>query len=185
MNIPSFFQSGDTVSWNDTAQLINGISYDSSAYDLSYSLRGASVLDITATANTEGWATTITAAQSTILVAGSYRWAAYLTQTDVRITAGTGDLTIKPNIFALAAGTDIRSFYEKALADTEQAMADFAASGGKPKEYTVADKHYVFNDLKQIQDLAYYWNACVTAENAADQIAQGLGNPRRTFLRFG
>lgn len=185
MKIPAFLQSGDTLVWTDTPQTIGTTLYTSDAYTLTYSLRGVSVLDVIAESNGNGWQTTITAAQSAILNAGLYRWAAYLSKTDQRITAGTGDFKITTNIAELAAGSDIHTFYEKALANAEQALADFSASGGKPKEYTIADKHFVFNDIREILAIVNYWTAKVLTENAAEKIASGQGNPRRLFGRFG
>ena len=185
MNIPSFLQSGDTLIWTDSSQTINSKLFVSGEYALSYSLRGASVLDVSSIASGDGWQTTITSAQSAILAPGLYRWAAYLSKTGVRITAGTGDFKITANIAELAAGTDIRSFYEKSLAAAEQALADFSASGGKPKEYTIADKHFVFNDIGEILKIVNFWKARVITENSKEQIAQKQGNPRRLFGCFG
>jgi hypothetical protein len=178
-------QAGDTLVWSDNPQSINGNSYTATDYSLNYSLRGPSVLDVTAATDNDGWKTTITNVQSAILLPGQYRWAAYLTKTGERITAGTGDFKILDNIAGLTAGADVRSFYEKALAAAEQALADFSASGGKPKEYQIADKHFIFNDIKDILAIVNFFNAKVTGEDAAEKMAQGLGNPRRIFGRFG
>ena len=184
MRIPPILQSGDSASWHDGPQVINAIVYRSAGFSLKYSLRGPSVLDLTAVINGEGWQTSIGMTASANLAPGAYRWAAYLSSADQRITAGAGDLKITPNIALLPAGATALSFYEQALADAEKALADFSASGGKPKEYVIGDRRMTFSTLKEIQDALAYWNACVLYENTPDLLAQGLGNPRKNYILF-
>jgi hypothetical protein len=189
MRIPSFMQAGDTLVWGDHPQTIDRNGYTSSLYTLSYSLRGPSVLDVTSVANDDsGWQTTITSTQSAGLLPGKYRWVAYLVDIATqatRITAGVGDFYVKPDIFAQQAGSNTDTAAQAALKAARQALADFSASGGKPLEYTIADKHFKFNLITDIMKVVQYWQAVVVSEQAAENLAQGLGNPRRAFLRFG
>jgi hypothetical protein len=188
MRIPSFMQAGDTLVWGDHPQTIDRIGYTPELYTLSYSLRGPSVLDVTAETNGECWQTTITSTKSAGLLPGKYRWAAYLadkaTKT-TRTTAGVGDFFVKPDIYAQQAGSNTDTAAQIALKNARQALADFSASGGKPLEYTIADKHFKFNLITDIMKIVQYWEAVVVSEQTAENLAQGLGNPRRAFLRFG
>ena len=186
MRIPPWLQSGDSAVWEDDAQTLCRVSYDNTGYSLTYSLRGPSALDLTATSSStgSGWQTAITPTQSAALLPGKYRWAAYYTATGVRVTAAEGEIEIGINLQTLAAGTTILSFYEQALAACEQAMAAYTSTGGQPVEWAIGANRYRFNSLTEIQAAAAYFNACATAEETRDMIKNGQGNPRKLFVRF-
>ena len=190
MNIPQFMQAGDTLAWRDSARQINDVNYTAGVYTLSYAIRGPSVLDVTAVTSGDqgGWETTITGSASADLLPGRYRWSAYLTDIAtglIRVTAGMGDFYVRANVFAQTAGATTDTFAQAALKAAEQALADFTSSGGKPQEYSVGDKKFRFATVGEIYQALQYWNAVVTSETAQEQLQQGLGNPRRAFLRFG
>lgn len=184
MNIVPYLQSGDSAAWTDQAQILGGQRYDSTSYALTYSLRGPSALDLDAAQSGSGWLTTLTTTQSAALLPGPYRWAAYLTATDIRVTAGQGDMTVGQNLQTLPAGQSALTFYEQALADTESALAAYAQAGGQPIEWQVGQNRYRFNALPEIQSLAAYWRSCVLSEKTNASIGQGQGNPRKLFARF-
>lgn len=186
MKIITYLQAGDSAVWVDNSPIsIGDVIYTSTGYGLLYVLRGPSALDLTATEISTGWRTNITTIQSASLTPGPYRWAAYLTATGERITAGFGDLTIAPNLQTLPAGQSALSFYEQALADTEAAMAAYASANGRPIEWQIGQNSYKFNALPDIQALAAYWRSCIAFENGPQLLAQGQGNPRKSYVRWG
>jgi len=187
MNIFSSLPKGDSAYWHDEpVSDSQGKSYDSGAYALAYILAGpiATPLTLTAVADGNGWKTTLTATDSASLVPGKYWWQAVLTRTGERVSAGQGELTITANLGAVTGTFDGRSIAEKALADAETALASFQASGGKIKRYTIGSRTMEFHALAELLQVISYWRARVLGEQGASQIAQGLGNPRKLFVRF-
>lgn len=185
MNIPSTLRVGDTTSWRDEPVLIDGVRVDSSMYTLTHVLAGPSLpLTLTATADNGGWKTKLTVEQANALVAGEYSWQAVLTTTGERITVGSGQLTVLPNLASAASGFDGRTLAEKALADAEAALANYRATGGKIKSYTIGMRAMTFMDSSSILQEINYWKNRVSHEKAQQRIKNGLGNPRNLQVRF-
>lgn len=185
MKIPQTLTVGDTSSWTDDPLSIDGVRYASDLYTLTYELRGAAKATFVAVANGGGWKTTLSVGQAAALVAGSYVWAAYLSATNFRLTAGTGELVVAPDLAGVTASTyDGRSVAEKALADAESALASFKASGGKIKRYAIGQRQMEFASIGELLQVIGYWKAKVFNEQAAKDIANGLGNPRNLMVRF-
>jgi hypothetical protein len=187
MNIFSTLLQGDSAYWNDDPVTDSyGKRYDSGSYVLSYVIAGplASPLTLTAVANGTGWTTTLTAAQSATLQPGTYWWQAVITASGVRVTAGSGEFTIETNLAQLSGAYNGSTMAEKALADAEQALATFQTSGGKIKKYTIGMRTTEYQTQADLMIVVNYWRMRVANEGAASQIAQGLGNPRKMFVRF-
>lgn len=187
MNIFSTLLQGDSAYWNDDpVEDSYGKRYDSGSYTLAYIIAGpvASPLTLNAVANGIGWTTTLTAAQSAALQPGTYWWQAVITGTGVRITAGSGEFTIEANLAQVTGAYNGSSFAEQALADAETALASFQTSGGKIKKYTIGMRTTEYQTQADLMIVVNYWRMRVANEGAAKQIAQGLGNPRKMFVRF-
>lgn len=185
MNIFGTIQQGDSAIWDDTAQTIDNITYTSAGYTLKYELRGpGSPLTLTAVSNGGGWRTTLLTTDSANLAPGKWWWAAMLSATGVRVTAGSGELIVTADIAAAVAAFDGRSIAEIALADAEAALASFTSSKGKVKKYTIGNRSMEFATVPEILDVIHYWKARVMTELSAKSVAQGLGDPRRLFVRF-
>lgn len=185
MKIPSTLTTGDSAQWDDEAFVLNGVRYDSAAYALSYELRGPNRLSVNAVPNGKGWRTSITPVQSATLAAGPYWWSAIITATGVRVTAGSGQLTVLADLAAIAAnGYDGRTVAEKALADAEAALANLTSSGQKTKRYQIGTRNAEYYTATELIDAARYWRAKVLNEKTAKDIANGLGNPRNLYVRF-
>jgi hypothetical protein len=186
MNIFDTLAAGDSAAWpDDQIELPDGRLVGSSAWSLKYYLRGPSTLDLTAAASGTGWATTLTTVQSAGLAAGLYAWTAIVAGgASERITVGTGQLTITPDVTAQSAGVDPRSTAQRALAQCESAMATFNSTGGKVRKYTIGGREMEFQTIGDLMRLHAFWAARVMSEGASAAIAQGLGNPRNLFVRF-
>ena len=185
MNIPNIINAGDSATWTDDAFDLEGVSYTSAAYTLTYELRGASTLTLTATTSGTGWSTSITTTQSAALTPGVYAWAALLSKTGVRVTAGFGTLTVLPNIATQTAGYEARSTAQIALDAARAALADFTTNKRKIASYTIGDRAMTFENSAGILEIIRYWEQRVAIEGNAASVAAGAGNQRRLKIRFG
>ena len=190
LNIPSKIIAGDTVTWltDDLMGLdpLTGLSttYTSDQYVLSWSLRGAVALSLTAVASSgTGYKTTITSVQSATLTAGNYFWQAFVTKAGNRVTIGSGQTQIISN---LAVGTGVydgRMEVEKML-DAVTAAIQARLTGGAVLRYEIKGRDLERDPIPDLILLRDRLKVEVARAKAADKIAQGLGDPRRLFVRF-
>lgn len=189
MNIFASLMQGDSATWlDDPIRLPNGTLADpAGGWTLRYYLRGPVSKDLTATAAVSGggWSTTLTASDSALLTAGPYGWAAQVSKAGERLTVGRGQTTIERDLAAVSGTHDPRSAAQRALEACEAALATFSASGGKVKSYQIAGRTMEFQTLGEVLQLQKFWALRVATEQAAGQVAQGLGNPRNLYVRFG
>lgn len=185
--IPRSFKQGDSSTWKDNTLVdVQGNAYDSTGYTLKYTLAGpVAPTTYTAIADGPGWQTTITAAQSTLLVAGKYWWQAQLFGTDgsgnpTRITAAEGQLTVEIDLASVPQVYDGRTIAEQALAAAETAYATFSSSGGVLKSYRIGGREMTFQNLLEVKQQVDYWRARVVNEKSA---ANG-GRDRFLHVRF-
>ena len=185
MNIPAQITAGDSASWTDAPFIdAQGRLLDASVYTLKHLLRGPAALDLTAVSDGKGWKSSLTTTQSATLTAGAYTVVAQVSKSGERITVGSGRLTVLPDLSAQAAGYDGRSLAEKALADAESALADLTRSGAKVKEYKIGTREARYYTAPELISAITFWKARVMNERTAQDIANGLGNPRNLMVRF-
>jgi hypothetical protein len=175
MNIFSKLYAGDSASWHDDPRTIGGARYSSADWVLTYELRGPTVLTLAAVADSDGWRTTITTAQSSALQAGSYLWGAFLTRSGERKTVGTGALAVEANLATVAAPIDARTAAQRALADCEAALATFKSSGGKVKSYTIGTRQTEFHSLQDLMAVRRFW---------ARRVQRERGESRQLLVSF-
>jgi len=181
--IPSTFKQGDTPTWNDSPFVdANGVAYDSSSYQLRYALAGpiSAPLVLTAAQNGNSWQTTIAATDSANLTPGLYWYQAQLFATAFRLTIAEGELTIEADLAQAGANYDKRTVAEKALADAENALALFRASGGRLAAYTIGTTHVSFQSDRELLDVIKHWQRRVASERS---IAR-KGRDRHILARF-
>lgn len=185
MNIPTELVSGDSITWLDSATVDNlGNSVDSTSWTLAYAIKGNSNLTVTSTSSGSGWTTTITAAQSAPLSAGSYFWHAYVTSGSNRITLGQGTITIKANIAAIGStGFDGRSQIKQDL-DAVQSAIRSIIKGGAVVQYTIGNRSLTKMRMAELIELESKLKVDLAREEKAAKIAQGLGDPKNLFVRF-
>src|SRR5262245_38724636 len=118
---PTTFTAGDTVVW--TRQLRD---YHASAgWALSYSFRhetGGGKIDLTSSGTDDTFTTTIPAASSSLLNAGTWQWEAYSSKAGERYTIARGSTIITPNLFATNFNYDLRTSKKKAYDNAREAM---------------------------------------------------------------
>lgn len=192
MNIPSTIIAGDTVQWTDDAfadRLGNLIT--SAAYTLTYSIRGpftSGAVDLAGTAQGTGWALSLSAAQSAALNNGPaplrWYWQAAATAGGVRITAGDGQLLVRPNLLALSNATyDGRSQAEQDLAAVEAAIRARTA-GSAVQEYAIGSRNVKYMPMADLLTLRSRLQIVVRNERRRQAIKNQLGAPDRLGVRF-
>jgi hypothetical protein len=130
-------------------------------------------------------------AATAAIVPGSYGWTASATSGVDRFEVGSGRITILPNTVNTGL-LEERSTARQILYQLEARYLDFRtnqSSSGAVLSYQIGDRQMTFGDPQQfveslIKDISY-WRNKVWLEDASQSIAQGLGNPRKTFVRFG
>jgi hypothetical protein len=171
--------AGDTLAWTRAFSDFPA----SAGWGLTYAFRlqlGAGVLNVTASTVGDGFAATITAAQSALMTPGLWSWAAYVTKTTERYQVGTGTLTITPNLATIDYSTDLRSPVKRAYDNALKAWE--AVTLGQT--VTLNGRTYTQHNLK---DLIVYVDRCkadYAAELQAAQLAATGINPRKIGVRL-
>lgn len=190
MRAPQFITAGDSATWLDLpfADAL-GASVDSSAYTLTYSLRGpdqAAKKDLVGVPSGTGWQFSLATSDTAAFNAGGtpvrWYWAAYAAKTGVRLTAGEGVLVVKPNL-AAATTFDGRSVAEQILATVESAIQS-RINGDMVTEYTIGSRSLKKEPMTELLALRDRYRTIVSRERKAQAIKNGLGNPSRLGVRF-
>lgn len=135
----------------------------------SASASGADHLINVAAASTASWA------------AGSYQWRATASKSGEVYTVGTGTLTIQP-AFSVAT-LDVRSFAAKTL----EAIEAYLSNGNnlQAQEYEIAGRRLKRMSYPELIAARDKFRAEVAREISASNIARGLPDGRRVYVRFG
>lgn len=164
---PDRLTAGDTWTWSRAFP-----DYPATDFTLSYAIRGVSRLDWDASWVVEsgnGYVVTIPAASTADLEAGTYRWAAYVTDgSSNRYTAGQGVFTVDPDLSEFAAG-DAQTHNEKMLALVEAALEErltgVAAGGrGSVESYAVEGRQVSLIPTEQLTVLLNKYRRAVARE---------------------
>jgi hypothetical protein len=191
VKIPSQIRAGDTVKWRDLpSQDVFGNPVSSSAgWTLTYYLRfnknneGTTAVG---TAYQDGWELVIPQATTAGFDPGDWFWQAEATKSGEHITLGAGMLQVVPGLSYSGnpSAFDGRSQAHKDL-DAVDAAIRAIVSGGAVQEYRIGIRSLKKYDLAELHILRSRLIAEVKREQAADSIANGLGNPHSVFVRFG
>lgn len=189
MNIPAQIRAGDTVKWRDVAASDNlGNAVSSASWTLTYYLRTNTATEgatVVGTAYSTGWEFTIAATTSTAFDAGQWYWQAIATAGTDKLTLGAGQLEILAalNYTGTPGAFDGRSQAQKDL-DAVQAAIRSMISGGAVAEYTIGSRRLKKMEMADLLALESSLKASVKREQAAQLMANGLGNPHNLFVRF-
>lgn len=116
--------------------------------------------------------------------AGTYTWTRWVEKAGARQSLGSGEIEMAPDPATLTQGADLRTTAERALADAQAALANFQATGGRVKSYSIAGRSMEFDAAGDILKLVSYWQAEVMRERAAKAKRAGLPDPRRISIRM-
>lgn len=174
---PIQFTAGDTVRW--CKFLEDYLAGD--GWVVTYALRGASVIDLTAAASGDDHLITITAAESAEFAAGNYWWQSYATKAGERFQVDTGNLTIKENL-AAATTFDGRSHVKKVLDALEATIAGKASRD--QLSYSIAGRSLSRMSAEDVITWRDKYRAEYQQEVKAEKIRKGLGNNSIIRVRF-
>jgi hypothetical protein len=185
VKIPKEIFIGDSVTWLDdeTCDMMGNV-IASDLWTLKYAIRGATTLDLTATAHGDGWSTTISTVNSSAFSAGVYYWQAFATDaSNNRVTLGTGQITVHENLAAATSGYDGRSQIRQDLDAVKLAVRTMIA-GGAVQEYMIGTRSVKKMSLTDLLALESKLKVDLAREEKADKIRNGLGNPHNLGVRF-
>lgn len=190
MRIPLQITAGDSADWIDFSFADTvGASVASSQFELKYSLRGpaAEGLDLVGESHGSGWKFSLpmdrSAALNTSAVRVTWFWQAYATRGAQRITAGTGQLFVLPNLAGIAGAFDGRSQAEQALQKVEAALLA-RVNGDLVTEYTIHGRSLKKESTEALMALRKQYRRIVSRERKRESIKNGQGNPDMLGARF-
>lgn len=188
MNIPSSIVQGDTISWIDNSTVDSmGNAIDSSVWTLTWYFSGPTTFSVVSSANGSGWATTLSSVQTAAMVdavSPNYFWQARASKTGgVNVTIGTGVLQVIKDLSTANPGFDGRSQTEIDLAAVQTEIRA-RISGGLTIEYEIGNRRLRKESMTELLSLESSLKAQISKERRAQKIANGLGDPRNTFVRF-
>jgi hypothetical protein len=191
VNIPPIIVQGDSVTWRDIPTTDNlGNTISSPNWALSWYFNGPTTLTVSSTAYSGGWETSLTSAQTTALTAAAtsaqpnYYWQATASYGALKVTIGTGTLLIAKNLATATAGYENRSQAEQDLAAVQTEIRA-RVSGGATVEYQIGTRRLRKEPMTALLELESRYKLIVAKERQAQAIANGLGDPRNTYVRFG
>lgn len=191
MEIPAIIVQGDTITWRDTPTQDNlGNSISSPLWTLTWYFAGhGHNLTVVSTAYSGGWETSLTSVQTagltvTTLTKQPYSWQATASYGASKVTIGTGMLHVEQNLATAANNYDGRTQSEIDLAAV-QAEIRARISGGMTIEYEIGSRRLKKEPMTALLELESRLKMIVSKERQAQSIANGLGDPRNTFVRFG
>lgn len=176
---PLDITAGSTVKWKKTLSHYKA----SDGWTLTYAIRGATILDITASADGADHSVTLSATQTGALKSGTYWWNAYASKGVERFDVGTGTFTVKANLASLLGGAyDGRSHVKKVLDAIEATLEGRASTLDKETEINgVRVEFYSATELLLLYDR---YKAMYSKEVNAERIARGNKSRGIIYTRF-
>ena len=190
MTFPNEIRVGDYVQWRIPAsQDVFGNSISSPDWSVVYYLR-TNTAPIGATINSsafnDGFQFTIASNVTATFTAGSWFYQAVANKSGAeKQTIYTGQFKVLESLeySGTALNYDGRSQVEKDLATIQAAIRNII-SGGAIQEYKIGTRTAKKYELSELIQLESRYKAELVREKQAEMIANGLGNPRATFVRF-
>ena len=190
MTFPSPIRAGDFIQWNIPAnQDYYGNSISSPDWSVIYYLRtntGPLGATISSSAYNDGFKFEIASNVTATFTEGDWYYQAVANKSGAeKQTIYTGSFEVLKSLefSGTAVNYDGRSQVEKDLATIQAAIRNII-SGGAIQEYKIGTrtaKKYELSELIQVENRC---KADLVREKQAEMIANGLGNPRATFVRF-
>lgn len=181
-NEPSELRAGLTWQWRreDLAD------YPAGTWTLKYWFKKTGStggnFSITASADGSNFSVSVAAATTAAYVAGDYSWAAQVTSGAQAFEVDSGRTTILPR-YDQAADLDDRSHARRVLEAIEAVIESRATKD--QEEYSIMGRSLKRTPIEELLVLRDRYRAEVQSDDAAAQIAAGLGDPRNVFIRFG
>lgn len=141
-------------------------------------------IDISAATNADGKRYDVQASPSTTAAwaPGAYTWARWLAKSGARQTLDeSGQLLVKPDPATTAQGLDSRSHARKELELLEAAIEALQLGAA---EWSFQNRTFKREQLAELIKARSQYRIEVQAEDAAEAMRNGLGNPRYFRTRF-
>ena len=190
MTFPNEIRTGDYVQWRIPAsQDVFGNSISSPDWSVVYYLRtntGPIGATINSSAFNDGFQFTIASNVTATFTAGDWFYQAVANKSGAeKQTIYTGQFKVLESLeySGTAVNYDGRSQVEKDLATIQAAIRNII-SGGAIQEYKIGTRNAKKYELSELIQLESRYKAELVREKQAEMIANGLGNPRATFVRF-
>ena len=190
MTFPNEIRTGDYVQWRIPAsQDVFGNSISSPDWSVVYYLRtntGPLGATINSSAFNDGFQFTIASNVTSTFTAGTWFYQAVANKSGAeKQTIYTGQFKVLESLeySGTAVNYDGRSQVEKDLATIQAAIRNII-SGGAIQEYKIGTRTAKKYELSELIQLESRYKAELVREKQAEMIANGLGNPRATFVRF-
>ena len=190
MTFPSPIRAGDFIQWNIPAsQDFYGNSISSPDWSVVYYLRtnlGPLGATINSAAYNDGFKFEIASNVTATFTEGDWYYQAIANKSGAeKQTIYTGSFKVLKSLeFAgTALNYDGRTQLQKDL-DTIQAAIRNIINGGLVQEYKIGTRSAKKYELSELLALESRYKAELTREKQGEMMANGLGNPRQTFVRF-
>ena len=190
MTFPTTIRAGDYVQWRIPAsQDVFGNSISSPDWSVIYYLRtntGPLGATVNSSAYNDGFQFTIASNVTTTFAAGDWFYQAIANKSGAeKQTIYTGSFEVLKSLeySGTALNYDGRSQVEKDLETIQTAIRNII-SGGGVQEYKIGTRSAKKYELKELLMLESRYKAELVREKQGEMIANGLGNPRATFVRF-
>jgi cellobiose phosphorylase len=175
MSEPTTVRAGDTWTWDVSES-------DYSDYTLTYYLRNATgKLDFEATADGYDYTVSVEAVTTAAVKPGVYSWIRRVVGELGSFTTGQGSITVLPNL-ALNISIDARTYARQALDNIEAYLID--PNNVAAASYSIGGRSLSRWSRTELLVERDKWLGEVRSEEAATRVSQGLGNPRRLYVRF-
>lgn len=182
---PAEFYQGDRISWIESR-------VDPDAAAVTVWLRAAAAgagVQAQATDTVDGWQVVLSQQTTALMAAGDWELQIVSTIDGAPITTGRGSLTVRRSLaFSGTAGAfDDRSQAQKDLVAVEDAIRALTTGA---QEYQIGSlgnggRKVRRAELAELIKWRDRLKAEVMREKRAEMIAQGMGDPRRLYVRFG
>ena len=190
MTFPIQVRAGDYVQWRIPAsQDVFGNSISSPDWSVVYYLRtntGSEGATVNSSAYLDGFQFNIPANTTANFDAGDWFYQAVANKSGAETqTIYTGSFKVLASLSysGTPAAFDGRSQVEKDLDVIETAIRNLI-SGGAIKEYKIGTRNAKKYELAELLTLKSQLKVELVREKQAEMMANGLGNPRATFVRF-
>lgn len=175
---PASLIAGDTAKW----LLTFGDYLANDGWTVAYTLiNAAAKITFSASASGADHLVNVAAASTATWAAGSYQWRATASKASEVYTVGTGTLTVQP---AFSVSTlDVRTFAAKTVEALEAYLSN--SNNLQAQEYEIAGRRLKRMSYPELIAARDKFKAEAARELAASNIARGLPDGRRVFVRFG
>ena len=191
MPIPKQVRAGDLIQWRDNSTVdVFGEPISSPDWTVTYYLRTNTSSEgstVSSTAYTDGWQFSIASSTSTNFDVGNWYFQAVADKSGAEkqtIFTGRFEVLAALSYSGTPSAYDGRSQVNKDL-DLVEAAIRALLNNGVIQEYKIGSRTAKKYDLSELLVLKAALKAELVREQAAEKIANGLGNPRAVHVRFG